>query len=284
MTILVSGAGGRLGPMIIEHLLARGTAASDIVAGARTPATAAGRVPRGVRVVRFDYDDPATLRAGLQGIDRFVLVSLSMPWTATNQHDRVIEAAAEAGVRAMVYTSVYRASETALPLAPIHVAAERAIAASGVPTVLLRNNSYLELFTSVVRQGARTGTIQAAGGDGRIAGASRRDLAEAAAVAIGDDLYLGRTLELAGDTAYSYADLAAIAQQLSGHAVEYRPLSPKDLVSTLTAGGVDRQTIRITAAIDEAIARGDLDATDHVLSQTIGHPTQSLPALLVHGG
>ncbi|MCT6953432.1 NAD(P)H-binding protein, partial [Salmonella enterica] len=66
MTILVTGASGHLGRLVVERLLARGAAASDIVAGARTPAKAADL---GVRVVELDYTKPETVAAALEGVD-----------------------------------------------------------------------------------------------------------------------------------------------------------------------------------------------------------------------
>ena len=63
MTILVTGAGGHLGHLVVDALLGRGVAAPDIVAGARTPAKVADLAARGVRTAHLDYDDPATITA-----------------------------------------------------------------------------------------------------------------------------------------------------------------------------------------------------------------------------
>lgn len=195
MTILVTGASGHLGRLIIQQLLERGVDAADIVAGARTPAAVADL---GVRAVAFDYDAPETLRAGLVGVDRLVLVSASVPGARVAQHRNVIDAAVEAGVSAIAYTSIY-GGDSALPLAAEHVQTEALLAASGLPTVLLRNNWYIENYARDVATAAESGRITAAVGDAKVAGAARVDFAAAAAVAITDDAYLGRTLELAGD-------------------------------------------------------------------------------------
>jgi NAD(P)H dehydrogenase (quinone) len=166
MTILVSGASGRLGRLILERLIARGVAASDLIAGARSLGKLEDLRARGIRSVAFDYDDPATLSKGLKGVDRLVLVSVSQPDTPVTQHDAVIRAAAAAEVSALAYTSVYRASESTLPLAPIHAAAERAITATGLPAVILRNNSYTELYLGPVIRARETGVITSAAGGG----------------------------------------------------------------------------------------------------------------------
>ena len=79
MTILVTGAGGHLGHLVVDALLGRGVAAADIVAGARTPAKVADLAARGVRTAHLDYDDPATITAALDGVDRVLLISGSEP-------------------------------------------------------------------------------------------------------------------------------------------------------------------------------------------------------------
>ncbi|MEV7692918.1 NAD(P)H-binding protein [Microbacterium sp. NPDC089189] len=280
MTILVSAASGQLGRLIVDSLLARGVSASDIVAGVRTPAKATDLAERGVRVVAFDYDAPATLEAGLVGIDRLVLVSGSEVGKRTEQHKAVIDAAAAAGVTGIAYTSVYGATESTLPLAPEHVATEQALAASGVPFVLLRNNWYIENYAGDVARAAETGVIAAAVGDGRVAGASRLDYAEAAAAAILDDARLGQVLELAGDESFGYAELAAAAAEVTGREVVYQPLSEDDLRTGLTAAGLDEGTIGFVAALDAGIAAGALDSSDRTLSGLIGRPTTSLVAAL----
>lgn len=280
MTILVTAANGQLGRLIVDSLLARGTAASDIVAGVRSPEKAAGLAELGVRVVAFDYDAPATLEAGLAGVDRLVLVSGSEVGKRTAQHQAVISAAAAAGVKAIAYTSIYRATESILPLAPEHVATEEALAASGVPFVLLRNNWYIENYAGDVARAAETGVIAAAVGDGRVAGASRVDFADAAAAAILDDSLLGQVLELAGDEAFEYAELAAAAAEVTGREVVYQPLSEDDLRTGLTAAGLDEGTIGFVAALDAGIAAGALDSSDRTLSGLIGRPTTSLVAAL----
>ena len=281
MTILVSGASGHLGRLILDRLIARGVPASELVAGARSPHKVNDLRARGLRVVPFDYDEPATLSAGLEGIDRFVLVSVSQPATPPTQHQGVIDAAADAGVTALAYTSVYRATESTLPLAPIHAAAEKAIAASGLPAVILRNNAYIELYLSAVMQSRQSGVIAAAAGEGRIAAATRADFADAAAVAITTDAYLGRVLELSGDVPFSYTDLAAAATKIFGRDVSYQTLTPEQLLAGLAAAGLDKATAAVMASLDAAIAAGDLDSSDRTLSEMTGRPTTSLTDALL---
>lgn len=273
MTILVTGASGHLGHLIIERLLARGTDPAQIVAGARTPAQVT--VP-GVRAVELDYDDAGTIAAALVGVDRVVLVSSSAVGSRAAQHAAVIDAAGAAGVEALVYTSLYNAAESAHVLAPEHVETERLIAEAGIPSVILRNNWYNENQLDAVAQAAQTGEITASAGDGRIASAARLDYADAAAVAVTSDEHLGQVYELAGDVSWNFDELAAAAAEVLGRDVVYRRLTADEQVAALEAAGLDAGLAGFIAAMDAGTASGQLDAHDRTLSRLIGRPTTPL--------
>lgn len=276
MTTLVTAASGRLGRLIVESLLARGVAAADIVAGSRSLDKIADLADRGVRTAVVDYDAPDTLAAAFAGIDRVVLVSGSEVGQRLAQHQAVIDAAVAAGVGGLVYTSLFHATTSPLPLAAEHVATEQALAASGLRYTILRNNWYIENYAADVARAAESGVIAAAVADGKVAAAARADYAEAAAVVAIDDAYLGRVLELAGDVAFGYADLAAAASEIHGRDVTYVALSESHLLETLRGAGLDEGTAGFVAALDAGIAAGALDSTDHTLSQLIGRPTTPL--------
>ncbi|QCQ17442.1 NmrA family NAD(P)-binding protein [Microbacterium sp. RG1] len=276
MTVLVTAASGHLGRLIVESLLARGVAASDVVAGSRSLDKVADLAERGVRTAVVDYDAPETLDAAFAGIDRVVLVSGSEVGKRLAQHQAVIDAAVAAKVGGLVYTSLYHATTSPLPLAAEHVATEEALAASGLPHTILRNNWYIENYAQDVARAAESGVIAAAVADGKVAAAARADFAEAAAVVATDDAYLGRVLELAGDVAFGYADLAAAAAEIHGRDVTYVALSEEHLLEALRGAGLDEGTAGFVAALDAGIAAGALDSQDRTLSQLIGRPTTSL--------
>ncbi|MCK9917429.1 MULTISPECIES: NAD(P)H-binding protein [Microbacterium] len=273
MTILVTGASGHLGRLVVERLLARGAAASDIVAGARTPAKAADL---GVRVVELDYTKPETVAAALEGVDRVLLISSSEVGQRAAQHQVVIDAAVAAGVELLAYTSIYRAGESTHILAPEHVETEAAIAASGVPAVLLRNNWYTENQLADVQYAGTSGVLAAAAGDGRIASASRVDYADAAAAVLLADDQAGRVYELAGDVAWSYDDLAAAAAAIFDREVAYVRQTVAERAAALEAAGLDAGTAGFVAAMDASTAEGQLDGGDGSLAALIGRPTTPL--------
>ncbi|MFJ4038065.1 SDR family oxidoreductase [Microbacterium sp. NPDC090007] len=275
MTLLVTAATGHLGRLVVTALLDRGIAASDIVAGVRTPEKAADLAARGVRVVQLDYSRPQTLAPALEGVHRVLLISGTDADRVAGHRD-VIAAATAAGVERLVYTSAPRVDEIDYALGADHLATERAIAASGLSATILRNNWYTENYLDAVARAADTGEIVAAAGDARVASASRRDYAEAAAVALTTDDLAGRTLEVGGDAAWTYDELAAAASEVLGRPVAYTAVSVEQLTAGLQAAGLDAGTAAFVAGIDEAIARGALGQTDGSLSRIIGRPTTPL--------
>ncbi|WP_308797277.1 SDR family oxidoreductase [Agromyces silvae] len=277
MTILVTAASGQLGRLVVDALLERGAQPAEIVATARDTDTIAELSARGIRTAELDYDRPETIAAALDGVDRVLLISGSAPGARLQGHRNVIEAAKAAGVARLVYTSAPKATTAeGFPLAADHKATEEAIAAAGVPAVILRNNWYTENYVPDVTRAAETGVIASSAGDGRVASATRADFAEgAAAVLLRDDL-VGETIELSGDTAWGYDELAAAAAEVIGRPVTYRRLSTEEHVAALEAVGVDAGTAAFVAGLDDAIRRGVLGDASPTLAELIGRPTTPL--------
>jgi len=279
MTILVTASTGQLGRLVIESLLSRGVAASDIVAGARTVEKAADL---GVPVVHLDYTDVASIEAALVGVDSVLLISSSEVGQRFAQHKNVIDAAAKAGIGHLVYTSVLKATTSPLILAPEHKATEEAIGASGVPTTLLRNGWYTENYTGLVEQGRQTGELVGSAGAGRVASASRKDYADAAAaVLIGGAEHIGATYELSGDVAWDFNELASVVSEIVGTPVVYRNLTSAEHTAELEAAGLDAGTVGFLVALDANISDGLLGDTSGDLSRLIGRPTTPLAEGLV---
>lgn len=273
MTILVTGATGQLGRLVVKSLLERGADPQSIVAGARDVAKASDL---GVRVAPLDYSEPATIAAALEGVDSVLLISGSEVGRRVAQHQAVIDAAAAAGVAKFVYTSAPKATTSDLVLAPEHKATEELIAASGVPAVILRNNWYTENYAPDLARATETGVLAAGVGEGRVASASRQDFADAAAVVLLEDGHIGEVYELGGDVAWDYAELASAISEVSGREVSYVPVTFDEQLAALQGAGLDEGTAGFVAALDAGIRDGALADTDGTLSRLIGRPTTPL--------
>ena len=144
MTIAVTGATGHLGRLVLDELR-RARPAGSLVALVRDASRAQDLADDGVRVRVAAYEDPAALVQGLADVDTLLLVSGSEVGQRVAQHRNVIDAAVEAGVRRIVYTSAPRADSSPLVLAPEHRATEEMVRAAGSRTIL-RNNWYTENY------------------------------------------------------------------------------------------------------------------------------------------
>lgn len=273
MTILITGASGQLGHLVVDALLTRGAAPGTIVAGARDLSRVADLADRGVRTAHVDYDDPASLEAALADVESVLLISGSEPGARLDGHRNVVDAAAAAGVSKLVYTSAPKASSFDWALGADHRATEQAIAASGIPAVIVRNNWYVENYVPDVQRSADTGVIAASVGDARISPATRADFAEGAAVVLLEEGHIGQVYEFAGDTPVTYDDIAAAASEVVGRDVAYARLTTAEHIAALTGAGLDEGTAAFVAGIDTGIREGVLDVSDSPLAGLIGRPT-----------
>jgi NAD(P)H dehydrogenase (quinone) len=276
MSVVVTGATGHLGRLVVQHLLAQGVPADQITATGRRTERLADLAEQGVRTAVADFARPETLTAAFAGADAVLLVSGSEVGQRVDQHRAAIEAAVAAGVGRLVYTSAPHADTTALVLAPEHKATEEILRASGLTFTILRNGWYTENYVGDVQQARESGQIVAAVGEGRVASASRTDFAEAAAVVLRTEGHENAVYELTGDVAWAFTDLAAAASEVLGRPVEYVAVSSADRTAGLLAAGLDEGTAGFVVALDENTRDGLLGEVNGVLSGLIGHPTTPL--------
>ncbi|GAA4585495.1 NAD(P)H dehydrogenase (quinone) [Actinoplanes octamycinicus] len=275
-TIAVTGATGHLGRLAIDALLRRGVEPGSIVAAVRTPEKAAGLLARGVQVREADFDRPETLTAAFTGVDRVLLVSTNAVGNRVAQHVAAIQAAKAAGVGFVAYTSVLRADTTPIVLAADHKATEEALAASGLAYSFLRNGWYIENYTAQIPTVRATGAYLGSAGDGRIAGATRADYAEAAAAV----LTTGNpktVYELGGDSPFTMAELAAEVSRQAGVEIGYTDVPAEKLVEILSGAGVPEGFAAVLADTDVHVREhGALDNPGSDLRDLIGRPTTPL--------
>ena len=276
MSIVVTGATGHLGRLVVEHLLADGVPADQVVATGRRTERLADLAERGVRVAAVDYAAPETLDAALACADTVLLVSGSEVGQRVAQHTAVIDAAVRAGVGRLVYTSAPKADTSALVLAPEHKATEEVLRASRLTFTILRNGWYTENYLGDLQQARETGEIVAAAGEGRVASAPRDDFAAAAAVVLRTEGHDGAVYELAGDHAWGYDELAAAATEVLGRPVVYRAVTSEERHAGLVAAGLDEGTAGFVVALDENTRDGLLAESDGTLARLIGRPTTPL--------
>lgn len=273
MSIVVTGATGKLGRRVVDELLQR-VAAGSITAVVRSREKAADLSARGVRVHVADYDRPPTLNGAFRAGDSALLISSNSSGEQhTAQHAAVIEAAGTAGVRLLAYTSVLAAPASTYSIGRDHRRTERLLVGSGLPYVLLRNGWYNENYTGHLASVLRHGHVFGCAGDGRVAVAARADYAAAAAVVLTEPGHAGEIYELSGDRAVGLAELAAEISRQSGREISYPRLSGPEYRAFMVEEGVAASDADQLVEADEAIARGELAHTSGDLRRLIGRPT-----------
>lgn len=272
MKIAVTGATGQLGRLIVERLRAK-LPATDIVALARTPDKAADL---GVEVRTADYSKPEMLHSALSGIDTLMMISGSEVGQRVPQHKNLIAAAKNAGVKRIVYTSLLHADRSTLSLAPEHVETEAMLRDSGLDITLLRNGWYTENYTGNVANAVAHGALIGSAGQGRIASATRADYADAAVEVLTTAGHSGKVYELAGDTAFTLAELAAEISKQTGKAIPYVYLPAAEYTAALVEAGVPAPWPEALPSFDVEAGNGALFDDSRVLSKLIGRPTTTL--------
>lgn len=261
--ILVSGASGHLGKLVLEALMARGVSAGDIIATTRDPAKLADLAAQGVDVRSADFDDPASTRNAFAGADRMVLIStdaLDDKGTRQRQQIAAVEAAKAAGIKHIVYTSLPNAENSRVIFAPDHLNTENAIKASGLSYTLLRNTWYQENMFMNLPQVLKSGQWYTSAGEGKIAHVARADCAEAIAAALASGTTENATYTLTGDTLRSTDEVAALASQATGRPITVIKLTDEQLAGGMKAAGVPEFLIPTLISFEVAAREGDLGA------------------------
>ncbi|MEI5035759.1 SDR family oxidoreductase [Streptomyces sp. S1A(2023)] len=276
MSIVVTGATGALGRLVVDALLAE-VPAGEVVAVVRDKEKAAALAARGVELRIADYDHPESLAGVFRSGDRVLLISGSEVGKRVPQHASVVDAAKAAGVAQLAYTGVLGGPDADFALADEHKATEQlTILDSGLPYTFLRNGWYTENYTANLAPVLEHRAVLANAGEGRVASASRADYAAAAAAVLTGDGHLNTAYELSGDTAWSLASYAALLSELTGEEITYKNVPAAAHQEVLVGAGLPEGFAAILVDVDEAIGRGRLAGTSGDLARLIGRPTTPL--------
>jgi NAD(P)H dehydrogenase (quinone) len=284
---LVTGASGQLGHIAVDQLATR-VAKDDIIALVRKPEQAEAYAAKGIATRMGDYNDPASLEAAFNGVERVLLISSSdlVPGARETQHANVITAAQKAGVGFIAYTSLLNAKNNPMRLGDDHRTTENLLANSGVPHTILRNGWYTENFGMGIGQAIETGQHFGAAGDGKYSAAARADYAEAAAVVLAGG-YDGDVLELAGDDAFTLAEFAKTLSDTSNKQIAYVDMPVEAFGQALAGAGVPEGFVQFLTDVDASAAKGALFDDSKTLSRVIGHPTtpyaETVKAMVAQG-
>ena len=278
--IIVTGATGALNGATVDHLLNR-MSAEEIVVAVRDPAKAQRFADQGVTVRRGDYADPDSLPGAFEGADQLLLVSSSDPGAdAVSLHHAAIDAAVAAGVGRILYTS-HQGASPGTPFGPgrDHAATEQLLAESGVPWTSLRNGFYAHSVGWLTGPWRETGVITVPA-DGPVSWTAREDAAEAAAVILASNGAYDGPTTLTASAAPTFADVAAIASELTGRTIRLARLGHTAWLAAQVAAGQKEFMARFTLGVYQAASDGFFAGTDPLLGTLLGREPRTVADVL----
>ncbi len=278
--LLITGANGQLGRLIVEEVLRR---APDRKLGVsvRDASAAADLAARGVEVRQADYHEPDSLPHAFAGVDRLLLMPTATPDPDARVAEMqvVIDAVATANVKHVVYPGGAKARGLNNPLLAAHQRVFEAIRATGVQTTELRNGIYAEFIAQEVAGAIASGELAAPAADATLAPVLRQDLAAATATVLLEDGHEGKTYELSGPDAISFSDLAQLASQRAGKEIKFRDIDETEAQQRLETMGMPSAHIPVILGFYAAYRVGWSGPSED-LERLAGRPvTPSLDAV-----
>lgn len=261
-TLLVTGASGQLGRLVLDALLASGKIApASLIATSRNVAKLSDYAAKGIAVRAADFDDPASLDAAFAGAGTVLIIStdaLDAPGKRLAQHKAAVAAAKKAGARHILYTSMPQPDDSLVTFAPDHLGTEEAIKASGIPHTILRDGWYAENLFMSLPHALQTGSWHTSTGEGRIAHITRADTAAAiagAALKAGGE---SKTYTLTGTKSRTAEEIAAIVSAATGKPLNVVHVTDAQLAEGLKAAGLPEGFIPTIVSFDANTREGKI--------------------------
>lgn len=263
--ILITGANGHLGSQTIDFL--RDANPGENIAGlVRSEEKGADLKERGIALRIGDYSYYPSIQKAMQGIDRVLLISSSTMEGRTNQHNNVIEAAREADVQQLFYTSMVRADKKLSPLALDHAKTEEFIRESGLSYTIFRHTFYTEFLPLFLGNALETGEWTFPSRGQKINLAYRSEMAEVLAKGLADpEKHLNETYEITSSEAYTLDEIAGMLSKAAGREITYTDISISDLENTLEEADLPEEQIAMSVMTATTFVNGALSFTfDHM--------------------
>lgn len=264
-TILVTGASGHLGRLIVSEMLsanAEGGEGHNIIAASRDISKLNELGKLGAELRTLDLDSFELTKSAFQGVDVVVLVSTAEFQRRIVQHRTALRAAEATGVHHVLYTSFVN-PRPENGLFHDHFFTEHDLVQSRLNWTILRNNSYAETLFLTLPKFIRGGIFPAVSLDGRKAYISRLDCASlTAAVALNAHLYNRQVIDVSADVAYSPQDVANIASKVLNHPLKVVPLPISEYIAKLRQDDIPEWWCNISGDIEYATANGAFAITN----------------------
>lgn len=286
MKILVTGANGNLAGAVIQNLQSIMADISDLAVGTRNTGSeyAQRLAAAGVSVRHLDFMDADSVRKAFSGIDRVLIISTyDLNNIRIEQHRTAIDAAINAGIKHIVYTSFINATaESAFEHnSRVHAPTEAMLRASGLEYTILRHNLYTEFLLMDLKETLATGRLQRGGGAAGVAFIGRDDLGVSAARILSGDGHANRIYTETGPAAVTYAEAAAVMSEVFERPIEHIDLSPEQWYQKCLGMGFPEPMARASMTNVIATLNGEFSSVSRDYQTVTGRPARSVRQLLL---
>lgn len=278
--ILLTGASGQLGQLVLHHLVKTlSIQPSLIVAASRDTTKLKAWEKQGVQLRTLNFENAETFKSALSGVERALLIStdaLDRPGRRLAQHQAAIAAMEAAGVKHVVYTSMPQPEGSPLLLAPDHEKTEQVLANSRIPGwTVLRNHWYFENLALYLPSAFKAGAWYSADEGEASADISRSDLALAAATVLAGNISSKQIFTLSGSQALTRAEVLEQINRVLGKKIELVPVSLAAWVMGAVADGLPEPLAEVYASFETNTAAGRVSTVTNDFKAITGVEPQS---------
>ncbi|MEU6711668.1 NAD(P)H-binding protein [Nonomuraea sp. NPDC046802] len=259
MTVLVLGATGRTGRLVVDGLKARGV---QVRAASRSSP------------VRFDWDDPGTWGPVTKGVVAVYMVTPEDPGFRAELVGSFLERAD--GVRRIALLSGLSAGYGSVPMASREVPVRR----SGVEWTILRPGAFQQNFVVPPQSGELRLPL---GPQPRTAPVDVADIADVAVGVLTTEGHAGRIYGLSGPRALSYSEILEIVSRQSGRPAVYVDEPVERWLERMRADGVSKKALSWSLETFDAIRRGEYARLHDGVQQVLGRRPRDFADLVSSG-
>lgn len=277
MTILVTGATGRVGRHVVDQLVRRG---ADVRVLTRDASTA--NFPEGVDVAEGELLDIDTLRKAFDGVSALFLLN-AVTGDEFTQAIVTLNIAREAGVDRVVYLSVIHADRFSnVPHFAVKFGAERMLEQMGFSATILRPSYFIDNEVMIKDVVLNHGVYPIPLGGKGIAMVDARDIAEVAAIELirrdqAPSKLPIETINLVGPDTLTGSDVAAIWSEVLGRPVVYGGDDPSGFEQNMASFMPKWMAYEMRLMAERFVSDGMIPDAGDVgrLTRIIGRPLHS---------
>ncbi|NLQ73718.1 SDR family oxidoreductase [Streptococcus mutans] len=270
----ITGVTGKLGSKVAQLISEQGISARHL---ARNPQRAA--LYDNAELVQAAFENSLEAVEALKGIDVLLMVSASESPNRLQQHFAFLDAAHEAGVKHIVYTSFYNAAtEATFTLARDHAKTEKYIKERGFTYTFLRDNFYLDFFLDLC---LNNGEIRGPAGNGKVSAVARQDVSEVATTILTKpDKWKNQLLNMTGPADLSMADIVHFVSEQKGEIIPYIDESIEEAYASRKAWPAQDWEYDAWVSTYTAIKEGKQAGVSSDIERVLGRPATSLEQLV----